>query len=168
MEIFVLVTQLSWPLCRLSAFTEKNFLIKTFYSIFFHIPNAGYRQICRSNTTFHLFFFIFYFWINPQGYNNLSGDWLLVTLSSRSHTNHLSNGKIFAIIVRAIKGLLHLPPIYSPIRVPVRECLQSPIARNNQLAADLPRPCQAANPVFTPASHSFSQPQPAAGKLFSF
>ena len=59
-------------------------------------------------------------------------------------------------------------PIYSPIRVPVRECLQSPIARNNQLAADLPRPCQAANPVFTPASHSFSQPQPAAGKLFSF
>ena len=39
MEIFVLVTQLSWPLCRLSAFTEKNFLIKTFYSIFFHIPN---------------------------------------------------------------------------------------------------------------------------------
>ena len=149
MEIFVLVTQLSWPLCRLSAFTEKNFLIKTFYSIFFHIPNAGYRQICRSNTTFHVFFFIFESSLKDTTNFLMTGYWLLVTLSSRSHIHHHIN--IHFIEWQNLCNHRYSDerspsssPIYSPIRVPVRECLQSPIGRNNQLAADLPPPCQAA------------------------
>ena len=77
----------------------------------------------------------------------------------------LSNGKIFAIIVIAMKGLLHLPRY-----IPPSECQWESVSslqlggiiswqQISRLPAKLPS-CQPN--VYT------SQPRPAAGKLFSF